>query len=66
MDDIVDEIQDLLDGIDVEQASEAQLRTAVRRISDLVAGEEEEEDEEDEEDEDGVEEVEVDEDEDDD
>lgn len=54
MEDIVDEIQDVLDAIDVEHASEAQLRTAVRRISDLVAGEEEDEDEEEEEDE-GVE-----------
>lgn len=48
---LADEIQDLLDAVDVDSASESELRSVVEQISDLVAGEEDE-DEDDEDDED--------------
>lgn len=48
---LADEIQDLLDQIDVDSASETQLRAVVEDIADLVAGEEEDDEDEDEDDE---------------
>ena len=56
-DDVIENIEDVLDDIDVEHATESELRTAVRKISELIAeaSEEEEEEEEEEEDAEGVE-----------
>jgi len=55
--DVIENIEDVLDEIDAEHASESQLRTTVRKISELIseASDEEEEEEEEEEDSDEVE-----------
>ena len=58
--DLIENIEDVLDDVDVEHSTESELRTAVRKISDLIAeASEEEEEEEDDDDEEGGEEVEV-------
>lgn len=49
---LADEIQEVLDDIDVDTATAAELRAVVEHISDLVAGEEEKDDEDEDEDED--------------
>ena len=61
--DLIESIEEVLDNVDVEHASESQLRFALQKISDLMATaeDEEEEDEEDEDEEDEEEGVEVDE-----
>lgn len=60
--DVIENIEDVLDEIDADHASESELRTAVRKISELIAeASEEEEEEEEEEDEEAGDEVEVDE-----
>lgn len=56
--DLIENIEDVLDEIDIEQATESELRTVVRKISELIAEASEEEEEEEEDEEDG-EEVEV-------
>ena len=53
--DVLEDVANVLDEIDPERASEQQLRSVVRRISDLVATADDGEGEEDEEDEDDVE-----------